>query len=206
MHPDRIDALSRRLADATSRRRLLTLLGVGAASTSLTVVGLNEALAKSKKDIGPLTNQLTNIPMKAQEGDRKFTGKLSVQTFELQGESIVAVAKLTGKVDKKQGKGTKKISRTVRVPVTVTGQTADVQSQVICEILNLVLGPINLNILGLRLQTNTIRIRLTADSQGGLLGSLLCGLTGPIDLGNLGALIALLNDILCELTGGTVCP
>jgi hypothetical protein len=42
---------------------------------------------------------------------------------------------------------------------------------------------------------------LTADSQGGLLGSLLCGLLGPIDLGNLGALVGLLNQILGILGG-----
>ena len=83
--------------------------------------------------------------------------------------------------------------------------TGEVQAQAVCEILNLVLGPISLDLLGLHLRTNTIRIRLFATPDG-LLGSLLCGLLGPIDLGNLAVLVGLLNDILCELTGGAVCP
>ena len=84
-----------------------------------------------------------------------------------------------------------------------SGGTAEVQSQAVCTILNLRLGPIDLNLLGLRLQTNEIHILLTANSQGGLLGSLLCGLLGPIplDLGNLSGLVTLLNGILCQLTG-----
>ena len=200
MSPDQIDALSRSLADASSRRRLLKLLGVGAAGTAVTAVGMNEALAASK-DIGPLNNQLTGIPMKASKRGRKFSGKLDVIRFEERSGSIVAIAQLTGKVDKKQGNGKKRVSQQIEVPVQVSRETAEVQAQVVCEILNLVLGPIDLNILGLRLQVNTIRIRLSANSQGGLLGSLLCGLLGPLNLGALGSIVNLLNQILGQLGG-----
>ena len=108
---------------------------------------------------------------------------------------------MTGKVDKKQGNGKKRVSQQIGVPVKVSRETAEVQAQVVCEILNLVLGPIDLNILGLRLQVNTIRIRLSANSQGGLLGSLLCGLLGPLNLGALGSIVNLLNQILGQLGG-----
>jgi hypothetical protein len=82
----------------------------------------------------------------------------------------------------------------------VSKSTAALQAQVICEILDLRIQPIRLELLGLILTTSEIRIRLRADSEGGLLGSLLCSLAG-IDLGNLGGLVDLLNDILCQLTG-----
>jgi hypothetical protein len=213
MSADRIEVLSRSLADSTSRRSLLTMLGVGAAGAAVTVAGLNEALAKTKKGNVHATrvNQLTNLPVRGKGRKGTFKGRLDITEFRLNqaGTGIEAVGLLTGKATgdaKKTGNDAKK-SRNVRnkevvLPVTVTsGGTTDVQSQVVCEILNLVLGPIDLNILGLRLQTNTIRIRLTADSQGGLLGSLLCGLLGPIDLGNLGALVGLLNQILGILGG-----
>jgi hypothetical protein len=49
MSPDRLEALSRSLADPTSRRGLLRLVGVGVAGTAVTAVGLNEALAKNNK-------------------------------------------------------------------------------------------------------------------------------------------------------------
>lgn len=210
MHPDRIDALSRSLADSTSRRSLLTLLGVGVAGTAVTAVGLNEALAKNKNKNQNQTfvNQLTNLPVRGKGKKGTFKGTVDIVRFEEGGPTgIQAVGLLSGKVTgdaKKTGKGpkkTKNVNQEVVLPVTVTGETADVQSQVICEILNLVLGPIDLNLLGLRLRTNTIRIRLTADSSGGLLGSLLCGLLGPISGGPLDQLVNLLNQILAILRG-----
>ena len=49
MNPDRIEALSRSLADPTSRRGMLRLLGVGVAGTAITAVGLTEAQAERKR-------------------------------------------------------------------------------------------------------------------------------------------------------------
>ena len=48
----------------------------------------------------------------------------------------------------------------------------------VCPILNLDLGPIHLNLLGLILDVSEITITLTAQP-GTLLGGLLCGLTTP---------------------------
>ena len=208
MHPDRIDALSRSLADSSSRRSLLKVVGVGIAGTAAGAVGLNEALAKNNKNNGnstnqTFTNQVTNLPVGGKGKQGTFKGTADIIRFEQGGPTgLQAVALLSGKVTGKDVKKAKTVrDKQVVFPVSVTGETADVQSQVICEILNLVLGPINLNLLGLRLQTNTIRIRLTADSTGGLLGSLLCGLLGPIATGPLGPLVTILNQILALLQG-----
>jgi hypothetical protein len=57
--------------------------------------------------------------------------------------------------------------------------TAQVQ-QVTCPILNLVLGPLDLRVLGLRVHLNRIRLRITAHQGGGILGDLLCGLSVPV--------------------------
>jgi len=209
----RIDALSRSLADSTSRRSLFKVLGVGVVGSAVSVAGLNEALAKKNKNQNQnqnqtLVNQLTNLPVHGKGKKGTFKGQADIVRFEEGGATgIQAVALLSGKVTgdaKKTGKGSKKtknVNQEVVFPVSVTGETADVQSQVICEILNLVLGPIDLNLLGLRLQTNTIRIRLSADTAGGLLGSLLCGLLGPISGGPLGQIVTLLNQILAALGG-----
>jgi hypothetical protein len=48
----------------------------------------------------------------------------------------------------------------------------------ICTVLDLVLGPIDLNVLGLMVHLDRVQLRITADPTGGLLGSLLCGLAG----------------------------
>jgi hypothetical protein len=78
-----------------------------------------------------------------------------------------------------------------------------------CPILNLTLGPIHLNLLGLVINTNQINVNITAVSGQGLLGDLLCsvsnalstgGLLGQIE-GDLHSLVGLLNGILGNLGG-----
>src|SRR5436190_1308885 len=44
----------------------------------------------------------------------------------------------------------------------------------ICTVLDLTLGPLDLNLLGLMVHLDTVHLLITADSEGGLLGSLLC--------------------------------
>jgi len=52
-----------------------------------------------------------------------------------------------------------------------------------CSVLDLHLGPINLALLGLHVDTSQICLALTATEGGGLLGDLLCGLAGGDTLG-----------------------
>jgi len=52
-----------------------------------------------------------------------------------------------------------------------------------CPILNLRLGPINLNLLGLVVQTSPICLVITGFENGGLLGQLLCGLSTALNNG-----------------------
>ena len=67
-----------------------------------------------------------------------------------------------------------------------------------CRILTLTLGPLDLNLLGLRVQLNQVNLRITAIPGGGLLGDLLCGLANllnPPALGG-GNLASVLNALL----------
>jgi hypothetical protein len=48
----------------------------------------------------------------------------------------------------------------------------------ICTVLDLVLGPLDLNLLGLMIHLDRVRLLITADPNGGILGSLLCSLAG----------------------------
>jgi len=52
-----------------------------------------------------------------------------------------------------------------------------------CAILNLQLGPINLNLLGLVVQTSPICLTITGFENGGLLGQLLCALANALNNG-----------------------
>jgi hypothetical protein len=91
-----------------------------------------------------------------------------------------------------------------------------------CPILDLSLGPIDLNLLGLRVQTSPICLEITAYDGGGLLGDLLCSvanlLQGGMPLADVIALLqaqgelgrflngitTLLNGALDQVTANTV--
>jgi hypothetical protein len=62
-----------------------------------------------------------------------------------------------------------------RVQVAQAVQQAPGQ---ICTILDLVLGPLDLNLLGLMIHLDRVHLTITADPNGGILGSLLCSLAG----------------------------
>ena len=57
------------------------------------------------------------------------------------------------------------------VPVTAVAAQAPT-----CNVLDLVLGPLHVNLLGLIVDLNRVHLTITADPTGGILGSLFCGL------------------------------
>jgi hypothetical protein len=125
---------------------------------------------------------------------KRFTGTYTINRFISRGDQTFAVGKLTGKLKNRR------VSRTgVRIPVTgFADQGAAQSSQLVCRILTLTLGPLDLNLLGLRVQLNQVNLRITAIPGGGLLGDLLCGLANllnpPALAGN--NLAAVLNSLL----------
>jgi hypothetical protein len=49
-----------------------------------------------------------------------------------------------------------------------------------CSIVDLLLGPLHVDLLGLVADLNQIHLQVTADPNGGILGSLLCPITNPL--------------------------
>lgn len=77
----------------------------------------------------------------------------------------------------------------------------------VCPILHLELGPLDLNLLGLRVQLNQVVLDVDAiPGPGNLLGNLLCAIAGlldGVDLGGvLGNLLQSLIDALIRLLEG----
>jgi hypothetical protein len=70
---------------------------------------------------------------------------------------------------------------TFTTPLTIGAQPAAPGQE--CPILNLSLGPINLNLLGLNVETSSICLDITAVQGGGLLGDLLCGVANLLSGG-----------------------
>jgi hypothetical protein len=125
---------------------------------------------------------------------KTFRGTYTIDRFVSRGDKVLAVGKLTGRLKHRR------VSRTgVRIPVTgFADQGAAQSSQLVCRVLTLTLGPLDLNLLGLRVQLNQVNLRVTAIPGGGLLGDLLCGLSNLLNpaglLGN--DLSAVLNALL----------
>ena len=120
-----------------------------------------------------------------------FAGTFQLQRFATnqQGE-LVATGVLSGILTTATG-ATSSILRTISLPVQV-GQTT-------CDILHLDLGPLSLDILGLKVDLSRVVLDITAESgAGNLLGNLLCAVAGLLD--NPGGLATLLNRILGALS------
>ncbi len=88
-------------------------------------------------------------------GSKGFKGTYTIDRFASRNGKLVAIGTLKGKL-RKNGK-TKKIRRSgVRMPASVAGAGPAAQGSQLpnipnaCQVLNLVLGPINLNLLGPR--------------------------------------------------------
>ncbi|HET7825477.1 MAG TPA: hypothetical protein VFK90_09085 [Anaeromyxobacter sp.] len=80
---------------------------------------------------------------------------------------------------------------------------AIVSQQVVCNVLNLVLGALHLNLLGLNVDLNQVVLNITAvPGAGNLVGNLLCGIAGLLDIAAIGPILAgLLNNVTTILAG-----
>ena len=193
-----IDRLGRSLASGSSRRQLFKVVGGGAAASVLTVSGLQETAAAR--------NPLKNIRVSGSRGGKQvFAGLLDINRFAVDGQKLFAVGTLTGEV--RRGYRTLDVRKQVRIPVTrINGRSldrlsaADVSAQAVCEILTLTLGPLDLNLLGLRVQLNQINLRITAIT-GSLLGDLLCAVANLLNGGPLANLLNQLSRLLNQILG-----
>jgi hypothetical protein len=143
----------------------------------------------------PLAGKSTN-------GKKIKNATFTVQSFSKKHGKLVAngIARGTFK-----GKSFKQaVSVPVKNPNVGSGATTAQVPPIpgACQVLNLVLGPINLNLLGLVVRTNQINVRIDAvPGAGNLLGNLLCGITNLLNPGSLsgtplGQLTQILNALL----------
>jgi hypothetical protein len=136
----------------------------------------------------PVTGTLT-------DATGAVTGTLDVQNFIVQNGALQAVGTFTGTVTDAAGHRTQG-SQQLAIPVNLPATTGS------CQILDLVLGPLDLDLLGLQVHLNTVHLTITAQSgPGELVGNLLCAVAGLLDGGLplntvLGQIAALLNQLL----------
>jgi len=137
-----------------------------------------------------------NVHGKADNG-AVFNGKFKINSFAQQGDQLMAIGDLTGKLSNTgQGAAQDVAQAGVAMPVDLA------QTNASCQVLDLVLGPLNLALLGLVVHLDTVHLNITAvPGAGNLLGNLLCAITGLLDQTplDLGAILGLLQQILGAL-------
>jgi hypothetical protein len=209
MNENLIDRVIRSLATASSRRKVFSLAG-GAAVGALATTGLQDAVAQRSRARRRNPFENINVSGKDRAGKKVFVGKLEITRFVADGGTLFAVGTLNGRLTRNNR--TREVSgKRVRIPVQsingvdlsslASGATRVSAEQLVCNVLTLTLGPLDLNLLGLRVQLNRINLRITAIPGGGLLGDLLCAVANLLSGGPLGGLLGQISRLLNQILG-----
>jgi len=182
-----------------NRIRMAALAALTVCAVTLGAAGT--ASAQGEPAATPLTKTV------ALTGTKHFKGTYTIDRFTTRNGKLVAVGNLRGTMRKK-GKTKRVAKNAVIMPASVAGAgpaSLAKASQLppipgACQVLNLSLAPINLNLLGLSVRTNQIDVRIDAIPGGGLLGDLLCSVTNLLNpTGALGQLTGALNNLAAAL-------
>jgi hypothetical protein len=156
----------------------------------LCVASLTLAAPDARAQAGaPGSGRLTVPLLDTDTGDVVLT----ITRFVESGGDIVAVGTVTA--TQILGGTVQTVTQQVRIPLLLDQTTGT------CEILNLVLGPLHLDLLGLVVDLNQLELDIVAEAgPGNLLGNLLCAVAGLLDTdGALAGIANLLNQILAAL-------
>jgi len=201
----------------------LAVPGVASASPTSTAAAItaqhstaNSVSAPVKSDEG----KVKSVVRGTTEDGRKVRGTFTPSSFQVQDGVLMVTGALKGAIT---GHGPRKtFTKSITVPVqSVNGQdltaagaqglrsgasalaapaAAAALAPGACDILNLVLGPLDLNILGLEVHLNQVILDIVAQSgAGNLLGNLLCAVVGLLDGGLLGGLLGQLSTVLNQI-------
>ena len=158
-----------------SKSRMVLAAAVAALAVML-IGGAGPAAAQTSTT--PLTKTV-KMTGTAKNG-KKFKGTYTIKRFTRSGSKQYAVGTLKGRL-----KGRRVKREDVRIPAALAraAQAAQIPpTPNACQILNLTLQPIDLNLLGLRLRTSRIDLRIEGvPGAGNLVGNLLCGIPGILD-------------------------
>lgn len=151
----------------------------------------------------PVSSGSLTVAVPATIDGQAVPATFTIKRFVRDGSGVAAEGTLTLQT------ATGPMVTAATMPVTLPTPTAGPSiQQAVCEILDLTLGPLDLNLAGLMVHLDTVHLLITADPTGGLLGSLLSGLlcgSGGLGglLGNLSAslqqVVNILNQILAIL-------
>lgn len=137
---------------------------------------------------------------------RKVTGSFVPLRFVERNGKVLVRGLVQGVVHERNGtKSTFATMKTMRLQ-SVNGsplaRSAAPMQRATCDILSLVLGPLDLDLLGLKVHLDRVVLTIVAESgAGNLLGNLLCSVAGLLDGGPLAGLLGQLSDLLNQILG-----
>jgi hypothetical protein len=145
-----------------------------------------------------------------------LNGKFIPKKFVKRPHRISAVGRVVGTLTRVNGNKVH-VNHRVRMPVSKTdfigkrvgsvapltaGDAAQAHRAGSCQIVNLVLGPVNLNLLGLVVHLNRVHLNITAQTgPGNLLGNLLCAVAHLLDGVPVSGLLARITNLLNRILG-----
>ena len=155
-------------------RKWFTTLGVAAAAAVATLAFVAASAASTTHRTATPAATPTAITQIGNVGVTYQIGK-----FVKRGKSLVAVGQVVAKFTPTTANPAGLPPATVTKKFTATATTLKRFSAAdrICPVLSLTLGPLDLNLLGLIVHLDTVHLTITANSRGGLLGSLFCSLS-----------------------------
>jgi hypothetical protein len=153
----------------------------------------------AKNAAGKMTSTIVG---KASDGS-KVTGNFTPLKFVKKNGQASVKGLIQGVVTHADGSKERFAAlRTITVK-KINGERLDgrsVSSMAACDILHLVLGPLDLDLLGLQIHLDRIVLDIVAvPGPGNLLGNLLCALVGLLDDGPLAGLLTQLIDLLNQI-------
>jgi hypothetical protein len=169
------------------KKRFAAFAAVVAAVAAFTAVTVTPAATAA-----PPTAALGNLTGTTATGGT-FTGTLTNVHFVNQNGVLTLVGNLTGTLTNAAGMVLGSVTNLpISLPVTGAAPTGT------CTILDLTLGPLHLDLLGLVVDLNQVHLTITGQTgPGNLLGNLLCGLANALNgSGGAGGLAGILNNLL----------
>jgi hypothetical protein len=187
---------------AVSAGTVAAMVGVTATTAYASVPASTTTKAVSaapSSSVGSLTSVVTGTFNNA-DGQGTFKGTFTPRSFSVVNGVLEATGVLKGTLTDANGNSLGTVSKNVTDSVNTS---AAANAPAGCQILDLVLGPLNLNLLGLVVTLNQVHLNITAvPGAGNLLGNLLCAVANLLNgtgTGGLTSLSALLNEILAAL-------
>jgi hypothetical protein len=160
---------------------------------------------------------LTNVPVTGTlGGGGSFTGTITATKISMDPvtRQLTMSGIVNGTAIKSTGEVVDVANQVFSAPVSINRPGSAASSSIIqpvaqasCGILDLVLGPLHLDLLGLVVDLNQVILDITAvTGAGNLLGNLLCALVGILDIPGAIAAITHILDTVNSLLSGLTTP